>query len=666
MENMKTVDQLRTELKSYIYSDSGRAINSRFKREYLISNGYSEHLAHIDSVVAPLFPSMTYSEHLRIFCRDMVYQPVCKQCGKEHLIWKRNGWATYCSQRCSMDDPVYKAKMSEAMKATDWKANLEKRANTIKERYGVEQRRKIREEVNPPKKKCTVDSIFNESGEYSDELVEACKNTTAIGMSKGSKSTVVLKQQVLEATPFLDHLETQIMSARLFCITNRLYEIPKCEICGNDCSYSHLRSEVEGEPASYRFGRFCGKKCASKDAHIPRHVRLLLENREWLFNQINVKENTFKGIARDLGIADATVKKYADRHNIEIIKYRKGVDINPDITNPEWLTDQLITQKKTIDKVIAETGVNYSALRKQIDLNDIPYVPTSRQWSDAEIELREYIQSLTGEEVLANHHVNGGKEPELDIYIPSMKLGIEYNGCYWHGEKHKGKTYHKDKLNYFISYGIRIIQVWENDWNDNNQVVKAFLKNIIVPKKYIGARKTSVVELSQEEFNVFMDSLHMQGSVACPIRYGLMHEGVLAAAMGFKTIPRNTEGSDGGYDLVRFANTNVYGGFSKILKHFEKTHNPKLVKSFADLEIVDSVNNVYASNGFTAVETIPPDYRYFNRKTGNREHKFGWRKSKFASLGMDITDKTEFMLADEYGLIRLWDSGKIRYEKSCQ
>lgn len=562
MENMKTVDQLRTELKSYVYSDSGRAINSRFKREYLISNGYSEHLAHIDGSVAPLFPSMSYSEHLRIFCKDMVYQPVCKQCGKEHLIWKRDGWATYCSQRCSMDDPVYKAKMSAAMKKVDWDSNIRKRKATMQERYGVE---------------------------HSSDM---------IGM----------KERLSDA-------------GKLVWNTTE-----KKQIASNKRKVTNLE----------KYG-----------------VEYVTQNKDI-------------AILAGNGISKSFHSKTPDEKLTRANKFRKSfmdTDTYEKLSDVDYMRKLYIDEGKTLAQIgyIINTKpetVRYALVLLGFDIDD---EREKKLVSALELDLFDYVKSLCPD-TIGSYRI--GKE--LDIFIPPKNIGIEFNGVYWHSDKHVGKDYHRQKLEHFNSHGIRVIQIWENDWNDNNQVVKAFLKNIIVPKKYIGARKTGVVELSQEEFNVFMDSLHMQGSVACPIRYGLMHEGVLVAAMGFKTIPRNTVGSEDGYDLVRFANTNVYGGFSKILKHFEKTHGPKLVKSFADLEIVDSVNNVYASNGFTAVETIPPDYRYYNRKTGNREHKFGWRKSKFSSLGLDITDKTEFMLADEYGLIRLWDSGKIRYEKSYQ
>ena len=52
---------------------------------------------------------------------------------------------------------------------------------------------------------------------------------------------------------------------------------------------------------------------------------------------------------------------------------------------------------------------------------------------------------------------------ELDIYLPSRKIGFEYNGFYWHSDKYKEKNAHLDKLNHFKEEGIRVyfIDSWD-------------------------------------------------------------------------------------------------------------------------------------------------------------------------------------------------------------
>lgn len=54
------------------------------------------------------------------------------------------------------------------------------------------------------------------------------------------------------------------------------------------------------------------------------------------------------------------------------------------------------------------------------------------------------------------------KEPcEIDIYIPELNLGIEYNGTYWHSSKQKEKNYHQRKYDICKQNGVSLIHIFE-------------------------------------------------------------------------------------------------------------------------------------------------------------------------------------------------------------
>lgn len=46
------------------------------------------------------------------------------------------------------------------------------------------------------------------------------------------------------------------------------------------------------------------------------------------------------------------------------------------------------------------------------------------------------------------------KPAELDIYVPSKKLAIEYDGMYWHSDEFKDATYHVKKTDECEKSGI--------------------------------------------------------------------------------------------------------------------------------------------------------------------------------------------------------------------
>lgn len=331
------------------------------------------------------------------------------------------------------------------------------------------------------------------------------------------------------------------------------------------------------------------------------------------------------------------------------------------------------------DRFVAEFS-SYSMERLAVIYNVSPgtiknyarkYGLNTSTWSNgvskAETELYLFIKEFFPDAEQSYRKVFGQNGLELDVYIPSKHIGIEFNGIYTHSDKIKDKAYHRNKHLAFREQGYRYIQVWEDDWTYRNDKVKRFLKNALgLNIGRIGARKTTYREITQEEFDTFMNANHMQGTTKSKYRLGLFCDGDLVSAMGFREIASNVREmyhTGKGIDLVRFANTNVTGAFTKLLSTFLKLHQYNYILSYADLEIVSPFKNVYSSNGFSVVKEIKEDYRYYNGKSKIREHKFNWRKDAFAKLGMDITGKTEFQLADDRGMLRCYDSGKILYIK---
>jgi len=88
----------------------------------------------------------------------------------------------------------------------------------------------------------------------------------------------------------------------------------------------------------------------------------------------------------------------------------------------------------------------------------------------------------------------------MDIYIPSMNIGIEYNGLYWHSELHKGKNYHLNKYKKLKDIGITLIQIWEDDWFFKKDIVKSRLNNLFGLSNKIYARKCSIREIMKKAF----------------------------------------------------------------------------------------------------------------------------------------------------------------------
>lgn len=87
------------------------------------------------------------------------------------------------------------------------------------------------------------------------------------------------------------------------------------------------------------------------------------------------------------------------------------------------------------------------------------------KWSRGEKELLDWIIEVIGDgiSVVPNDRTVLGRK-EIDIYIPYLKIGFEYNGNYWHKDKGDPDGPSVRKENLAASKGVRLLTIWEDDW----------------------------------------------------------------------------------------------------------------------------------------------------------------------------------------------------------
>jgi hypothetical protein len=263
-----------------------------------------------------------------------------------------------------------------------------------------------------------------------------------------------------------------------------------------------------------------------------------------------------------------------------------------------------------------------------------------------EKELFKYIQSIYNGEMIQLYRDG----LEIDIYLPELKLGFEFNGLYWHSDKFKDKNYHLNKSNYFKEKDIRIIHIWEDDWTYKTEIVKSQIKNwLLLTERKIYARNCKVVEIKDSGIvENFLNDNHIQGSVRSSLKLGLYYKDELVSLMTFDHFEGRKRMEDGGWNLSRFCSkldTYIIGGASKLLKYFIKNYEVSRIISYADRSW--SGGDLYNSLGFIKISESNPDYKYI--LDGNRLHKSRFRKSR--------TGITESNL----NIYKIWDCGKIKF-----
>lgn len=282
--------------------------------------------------------------------------------------------------------------------------------------------------------------------------------------------------------------------------------------------------------------------------------------------------------------------------------------------------------------------------------------------SKAEQEIADFVAGLGLIVEPSNRKVLGGVE--IDIYLPEKKFGIEYNGLYWHTEDMgKAKSYHYDKWLKAKDCGIRLVQIWEDEWLDKPDVVKSMLKHKLgfsSAAERVFARNTRVALLSIKEAKDFFRAYHIQGFASGSFYYGLMEGDKIVSAV----IVKREQGDV--FNIIRYASAkSVVGGFTKLLAYIEHNHNDfSLFSTFSDHCVSDG--GLYATNGFIADKELAPDYRYVVGLT--RAHKFGYRLKKFKEDPNLLWKEglTERELAKLNNLPRIWDAGKTRWVKQVR
>lgn len=282
--------------------------------------------------------------------------------------------------------------------------------------------------------------------------------------------------------------------------------------------------------------------------------------------------------------------------------------------------------------------------------------------STPEKQIADYLKSCVSVETTVRNLIKG----ELDIYIPEKKIAIEFNGLYWHSEKFKNnKNYHYDKWVACKEKGIQLIQIWEDDWNRNPELIKNMLaqKLGISSEPKIYARNTSTKRISKEAAEAFLNQYHIQGFASGSYYVGLFNKTDIEKLVAVLVLKKEAGTNGATLNIIRYATSqNVLGGFTKLLKYAEQTYKPEKFITFSDNCV--SNGGLYENNGFTADKELPPDYTYLVKN--ERAHKFGYRLKRFSNDPKLQYEPglTERELAALNGLHRVWDAGKIRWVKN--
>lgn len=249
--------------------------------------------------------------------------------------------------------------------------------------------------------------------------------------------------------------------------------------------------------------------------------------------------------------------------------------------------------------------------------------------SHYEQELYEFLVGiLPNTKVKRNVRLAAMHRKELDIYIPDLKIAIEFNGIYWHSKRIKqDKKYHFNKSILCQNAGIRLIHIYEHEWCDLQcqEKLKSLLRiacGVVDSKIY--ARQCEIREISNTDARKFNEENHLQGHRNAQVTYGLFYKNELVQLMSFSKTRynRNLRG-DNDWEIIRGcpgSNNIVVGGVSKLFKRFVDDYNPKSIFSYCDFNKFDGRGYEILGMKFIGY-TVPNRMYVINGEVYNRNPK---------------------------------------------
>ena len=247
-------------------------------------------------------------------------------------------------------------------------------------------------------------------------------------------------------------------------------------------------------------------------------------------------------------------------------------------------------------------------------------------------------------------------KPDFRLEKNGKILYLNIDGLFDHseiGRSTKGKKdYHLNIREVFDQNSYNIFQIREDELRDRPKVVRSIVLNYfgIFEKKY-NARSLEIREVKSEQARLFFEANHLMGFYSAVKSYGLYSDDELVSCLSVRTTKDHLE-------IARFGgklSCSIRGGFSKLLKHAQKIHNPSRLVSFCDLRYCTGKS--YKDLGFELEGTTlgwrwTDKYQSFNRLK--------------CKANMDDRNLSQKKHAEELKWYKIYDAGQAKYVKNVE
>lgn len=413
------------------------------------------------------------------------------------------------------------------------------------------------------------------------------------------------------------------------------------------------------------FIRFCRKNNIKKDTN-----QIYKNYKKTTFQKYGV-ENAFQLDSVKEKSKQTTLQKYGKEHFVQTEEYKnKNIETRIErygeddpfqrekfketcvekygVENPDYIgfTEdmlKLVKDKDYLVKYIKEHNIknaselaSFSGIKVNLAnrISNLHEVRNLFDYTGSQYEriLQEIVKQV-GLEYIPNYKIPNSRK-EIDVYIPSKKLGIEFNGDYWHSELTRPMEYHQGKSKSAEEQGIFIYHIYEYQWKKYSVLItKEILELLGVKREY--DKEYQIKEVPYNEAKRFIEENSLYEVYNIDFSYGLYVDNKLIHIQSF------LNGGDGYYFLlfdINMVNEDYKDASNLLLSHFKA--NNKCNK------LIIQTNVGYKNQNYP--------YQMGYRCSGYFEPEYKWLKSTIVE---DAVDGEDIDKRHSEGWLKLYDCG---------
>ena len=369
--------------------------------------------------------------------------------------------------------------------------------------------------------------------------------------------------------------------------------------------------------------------------------------KDFLIENYEIKKMSLRQISHMLTIPPRTIKKYLVKYNMGVLtRYDQNKIKDDRINDTKWLNDQI--KNKSAIEISDDLDIGVNTIYRYARSQGIKF---DGNISSNHNEIISFIRSIYDGPIIQNDR-QAISPMELDIYLPDLKLAIEYNGLYWHSQRRP--NYHQNKFKVCKSKNIDIINIWEHHWYQKKEIVLDIINRKFGMSNRIYARQCVIKEIPFSKCKDFISKNHLQGCGGGSICISLEYDGDIALVM---TFTRRTEY----FEINRMcskAGCVIIGGVSRVFKYFVSRYDPTKIISYCDISYF--TGGSYEKLGMKFIKITEPGYFYSNNKL-NILSRQQCQKHKLIKQGFD-PKKSESQIMLEKKYFKIYNCGNYKFE----